>query len=87
MFKAFQERRNQGERNGVLAGYVAQKALLGEFQQGWDLMLANYDRTSDWGLTRYNSEGRETGRYPNFLAALKALLIQRGYLKAQGQPR
>lgn len=87
MFKTFQETRNQGERNGVLAGYVAQKALLGEFQQGWDFMLANYDRSSDWGLTRYDSQGQETGRYPDFPAALKALLIKRGYLDDKGHPR
>jgi hypothetical protein len=87
MFKTFQERRHQGEINGVLAGYVAQKALLGEFKQGWDFMMANYDRTSDWGLARLDNQGREIGRHPNFPAALKALLIERGYLDAQGRSR
>ncbi len=87
MFKAYKERRNQTDINGVIAGYVAQKALLGEFKQGWDFMLANYDRSSDWGLARYNNKGKEIGRYRDFPAALKALLTQRGYIGAKGRLR
>jgi hypothetical protein len=87
MFKTFQAIREKVDVNGLLAGYVAQKALVGEFKSGWDFMLANYDRTSAGGLVRYDDKGRESGRYPNFPAALKALLIKRGYLDAQGRSR
>jgi hypothetical protein len=87
MFQAYKERHNNNEINGVMAGYVAQKALLGEFKQGWDFMLANYDRPSDWGLARYDNTGKEIGRYRDFPAALKALLIQRGYIDAKDHVR
>ena len=73
------------EINGTLAGYVAQKILLGEYQQGWDFMLKHYDRGSDWGLDIYQGD-KVTGKHPNFPTALKALLIQTGYLDSQGQP-
>lgn len=33
------------EPNPFLAGYVAEKVLLGEGKRGWDLMLAHYDKT------------------------------------------
>jgi len=71
--------------NGILAGYVAQKALLGEYEEGWKFMLANYDRTSEWGLAIYQ-ENREIGKYPNFPTALRAFLIQQGYLDKNGKP-
>jgi hypothetical protein len=86
MYKAFKAQHNRVDINGVLAGYVAQKALLGEFQQGWDFMLSNYDRTSDWGLARLGKTGKEVGRYRDFPAALKALLTQRGYIHSQSRP-
>lgn len=73
-----------GEINGVLAGYVAQKIRLGEYQQGWEFMLARYDRTSDWGLEVDTGAG--TTQYRNFPAALRAFLIRWGYLTPQGQP-
>ena len=49
MYQAFQRTQKEAEfsRNGVLAGYVGQKILLGEYSQGWDLMLASYNRKSD----------------------------------------
>lgn len=87
MYQIFlQSKKEQYEVNGVLAGYVAQKALLGEYEQGWKFMLANYDRTSDLGLTIYQEE-REIARYPNFPTALKAFLIQQGYLDRNGKPK
>ncbi|MBE9192423.1 hypothetical protein IQ230_19140 [Gloeocapsopsis crepidinum LEGE 06123] len=87
MYQAFlQSKKEQYEVNGILAGYVAQKLLLGEYEQGWKFMLANYDRTSDWGLTIYQ-EDREIGKYPNFPTALKAFLTQQGYLDKNGQPQ
>jgi hypothetical protein len=71
--------------NGVLAGYVAQKILLGEYKQGWDLMLATYDRKSEWGLEIYKGD-KVVGKYPNFPTALKAFLIDTRYLDKAGKP-
>jgi hypothetical protein len=80
MYQAFLENKQKNyEVNGILAGYVAQKALLGEYQQGWEFMLANYDPTSDWGLTIYQGD-QEAGKYSNFPNALKSALIKQGYL-------
>lgn len=80
MYQAFLENKQKNyEVNGILAGYVAQKALLGEYQQGWEFMLANYDHTSDWGLTIYQGD-QEAGKYSNFPNALKSALIKQGYL-------
>ena len=86
MYQAFLKNKKENfEVNGVLAGYVAQKALLGEYQQGWEFMLANYDRTSDWGLSIYQGT-QDVGRYSNFPTALKAFLIKQGYLDKNGRP-
>jgi hypothetical protein len=71
------------EVNGILAGYVAQMLLLGEYEQGWAFMLTHYDRTSDWGLEIYEGE-QSIGRHPDFPTALKAFLIEQGYLTADG---
>lgn len=68
------------EINGLLAGYVAQKILLNEYQSAWEYMLKNYDPNSDWGLTIYNDNGDEVGKYPDFPAALKDFLTKYGYL-------
>lgn len=72
-----------GEVNGILAGYVAQMILLGEYEQGWAFMLANYDRTSNLGLEIYEGE-QVVGQYSDFPAALKAFLIEQGYLTSDG---
>ncbi|MFQ3616142.1 MAG: hypothetical protein SNJ57_05415 [Cyanobacteriota bacterium] len=74
---------NENEVNGLLAGYVAQMILLGEYEQGWAFMLANYDRTSDWGLEIYEGD-QVVGQHADFPTALKAFLIERGYLTADG---
>jgi hypothetical protein len=73
------------EINGILAGYVAQKILLGEYKQGWQFMLAHYDLKSENGLDIYEGD-KKVGQYPNFPAALKAFLIQTGYLDKNGNP-
>lgn len=73
------------EVNGALAGYVAQKILLGEYRQGWELMQVHYDRADEWGLDIYD-DGDVVGRYPDYPSALRAFLIQRGYLTADGRP-
>lgn len=67
--------------NGILAGYVAQKILLGEYEEGWQFMLNHYDPTSDWGLEIYNNNGNVIGLYSDFPTALNAFLIRQGYLK------
>ncbi len=36
--------------NGFLAGYVGEKIRLGEGKSAWELMLAHYDKNSDWGF-------------------------------------
>ncbi|WP_330203772.1 hypothetical protein [Cyanobacterium sp. Dongsha4] len=72
---------NDYEVNGVLAGYVAQKILLDEYEEGWQFMLENFDRNDTTGLTIYNAEFEEVGQHPDFPTALKAFLQERGYLK------
>lgn len=72
--------------NGVLAGYVAQKILLGEYQEGWEFMLATYDRSSRDGLEIYDTDGNVVSAYPDFPTALRSFLIELGYLNANGQP-
>ncbi|WP_072619907.1 hypothetical protein [Spirulina major] len=78
MYQAIQDR--DSDINGVLAGYVAQKILLGEFEEGWQFMLARYDRTSDWGLDVYNDVGEVVHQHPDFPTALRAFLKEHGYL-------
>ncbi|KPQ39573.1 MAG: hypothetical protein HLUCCO16_07195 [Phormidium sp. OSCR] len=68
------------EINGVLAGYVAQKILLDEFEEGWEFMLEHYDRQEDWGLDIYNEDGDVIGQHPDFPTALRAFLVESGYL-------
>lgn len=86
MYQAFVTAKQEGyEVNGILAGYVAQKILLGEYEDGWKFMLANCDRTSDWGLEIYQGE-EVVGRYPDFPTALRAFLIEEGYLNKNGRP-
>jgi hypothetical protein len=86
MYNSLREsQKNKGEINGILAGYVAQKILLGEYEQAWQFMLKNYDKSSDWGLDIYKGD-RVVGKYADFPTALRAFLIQQGYLKADGKP-
>ena len=79
---------NNGSPNGFLAGYVANKALVGELYDGWKRMIKFYDPTSDWGLKECvdgidnagNCNGREVV-FTNYPEALKAFLINTGYIK------
>jgi len=73
--------------NGVLAGYVADKILLGEFEEGWNFMLAHYDRDPDMQYNIYDDDGEVIGRHPDFPSALRAFLIDTGYLNRNNQPR
>ncbi|MFP4008087.1 MAG: hypothetical protein ACLFV6_08815 [Spirulinaceae cyanobacterium] len=79
-------RDNNYDTNGVLASYVADKILLGEFEEGWNFMLVHYDRDPDMEYNIYNDEGEVIGRHPDFPAALRAFLIDTGYLNRNGQP-
>lgn len=81
MLSAFKEGKENGyEINGVLAGYVAQKILLNEYEEAWQFMLENYDRTENNGLAIYDANYNQIGKYPDFPTALKAFLQERGYL-------
>lgn len=86
-WQMYQTIEQNGAGNGVLAGYVAQKILLGEFEQGWQFMLARYDRNSDWGFEIYDRNSNVIGRHPDFPNALRAFLIDTGYLNGNGQPK
>lgn len=81
-----QEGEPQGEdMNGFLAGYVGEKSLLGEGKQAWDVMLAHYDKTSDWGLEScsgaLDEDGECTGQTLKltFPEALEHMLKESGY--------
>ena len=71
--------------NGFLAGYVAEKIILGEGKQAWVLMLAHYDRESDWGLDICDQKLNEEGDCPGetlhltFPDALERMLKENGY--------
>jgi hypothetical protein len=69
-----------GAPNGILADYVASKAMLGEFEEAWNFMLENYDPQSDWELEIRDETGEIIGYYPDYPTALKAFLEERGYL-------
>lgn len=87
MYEAIrQSKKDNYEINGILAGYVAQKILLGEYEDGWNFMLTNYDKKSDWGLEMYDNNGNVVNKYPDFPSALKKFLIEQGYLDKNGKP-
>ncbi|MBK5199409.1 MAG: hypothetical protein JJE37_14205 [Methyloceanibacter sp.] len=71
--------------NGFLAGYVGEKILLGEGKQAWDLMLAYYDKASDWGLEVCDQPLNQEGDCPGqevkltFPDALQRMLKENGY--------
>jgi hypothetical protein len=68
--------------NAILAGYVAQSALISEvaYAEAWQFMLDNYDTGNDWGLEIYNNSGDAIGRYPDFPTALRAFLVETEYI-------
>ncbi len=74
-----------GDVSGFLAGYVGEKILLGEGKQAWDLMLAYYDKASDWGLESCDQPLNEGGECPGqtikltFPDALERMLKENGY--------
>jgi hypothetical protein len=80
------------EINGFLAGWVAQKALVGEVGEAWSRMLASYDRRARDGLELCRVEERVWIKSPFpqcpqgqqytviFPEALAVFLVQHGYL-------
>jgi hypothetical protein len=78
---------DRADKNGVLAGYVAQNIRLGRYREAWQFMLAHYDRTDDWGLQVYDDNGDIAGQSPDFPTALYAFLQNLGYLDASGKPQ
>lgn len=89
---AWFEQQDPGSPNGFLAGYVANKALVGELYDGWDRMVKRYDPSSDWGLKEckgdYDANGRCLGReiaYGSFPEALRAFLVETGYIRPSGE--
>jgi peptidoglycan hydrolase-like protein with peptidoglycan-binding domain len=83
------------EPNGYYAGWVAQKALLGEFEDGWKTMLANYDQDETtkrcgvdervWPKNAYGSRtcpDDEEIEVP-FPEALALDLVKKGYISQQ----
>jgi hypothetical protein len=84
----FQQKKPRSS-NGFLAGYVANKALVGEFADGWGRMLRRFQSSSDWDLTECKGKrdfnGKCQGReivYSSFPQALRAFLIETGYIKS-----
>ena len=75
-------------RNGYLAGWVAEKSLVGEVEDAWHTMLVSYQRNTDWtvdecltGAPPVECLGAET--YPlAFPPALASHLMRTGYLTA-----
>jgi probable HAF family extracellular repeat protein len=74
------------ELNGYLGAWVAAKALVGEFDDAWRLMLASYERDSNWvmqecraGLAPAECPDDQT-RYMDFPEALLKLLLERHYI-------
>jgi len=87
----FQQKR-PGSQNGFLAGYVANKALVGELYDGWDRMIQRYDTSSTWGLQECKGNTDDNGKclgreivYSSFPEALRAFLIDTGYIKPSGE--
>jgi S1-C subfamily serine protease len=75
--------------NGFLGGWVAAKALVGQFDDAWARMLVSYDHSSDWLLDECTT-GAPLDKCPvgfkkhvSFLEALRKHLITHGYIEGQ----
>ncbi len=74
------------DMNGFLAGYVAQKILLGEGSDAWKLMLKYHDRKGNWGLDFCAVKENDKGECPpgkkitlSYPDALKRFYNKTGY--------
>ena len=75
------------EVNGYLGGWVATKALVGEFFDAWKIMLTKYDRSTDWGMMSTCQSGVTPDLCPenerrrlDFPEALLKLLVEKEYV-------
>jgi len=91
MAEWFKEK-SPGSQNGFLAGYVANKALVGELYDGWDRMIQRYDSSSTWGLDECKGTTDDNGKclgrqinYSSFPEALRAFLVDTGYITPSGK--
>lgn len=89
MREAFDQLRQREDRygNGILAGYVAQSSLLGPeaYEMAWQFMLEHYDGEEPWGLGIRDEAGEIVDQHSDFPTALRAFLIETGYLDESGQ--
>lgn len=73
--------------NGFLAAWVALKSIVGEFDDAWHRMLANYDRSSDWPLNECTVPEKNgvcpsgSERPISFPQALRSHLERTGYIQ------
>jgi uncharacterized protein YecT (DUF1311 family) len=74
--------------NGYLAGWVAEKSLVGELDDSWVTMLNSYDRSSDWLLEEcliaaaLDKCPEDKKRRMEFPEALAKHLMTQGYITA-----
>ena len=73
---------HQMNAHSLLAAYVANKSLVGEVESGWTYLFNHYsqDPLYGQGMDIRNQNGEVIGQHPNFPTALKAFLIEQGYL-------
>lgn len=77
-----------GHANGGCAAYVADAARLGQFDEAWTFMLANYDQKSEWTYPArcngtkvdYQCKGTEI-KPKDYPEALRWFLEDNGYIK------
>jgi len=72
--------------NAYLAGYIAQKILLGEGEGVWAFILKHYDRTSDWGLEDCSVDLDRQGNCPGEMLKLSYPDALRRFLAGSGYP-
>jgi hypothetical protein len=77
---------NDPDINGFLAAYVANKALIGEFEEGWNFMLEKYYKDSEWSWDECLEYDNERNclvevKYKSYPDALRDFLARNGYLK------
>ncbi len=65
---------------------------MGELYDGWDRMTQRYDASSDWGMKECKGDLDGNGKclgqeiaYSSFPEALRAFLIDAGYIKPTGE--
>ena len=75
--------------NGYLGGWVAAKALVGELDEAWHIMLASYEHNSDWVLEKclkpvpLSQCPVDQRRLVDFPEALAEHLLRNGYVNLE----